>query len=64
MGLRSRVERNTLANPNAVRDWRIYVEFAQRLIAKARKFYANEPLGVELSNTVYALDSTTIELCL
>jgi hypothetical protein len=64
MGLRSQVARNTLANANAVRDWRIYAEFAQRLIAMARKLYANEPLGVELSNTVYALDSTTIDLCL
>ena len=64
MGLRSHVARNTLANANAVRDWRIYAEFAQRLIAMARKLYANEPLGVELSNTVYALDSTTIDLCL
>ena len=64
MGLRSQVARNTLANANAVRDWRIYAEFAQRLITMARKLYANEPLGVELSNTVYALDSTTIDLCL
>ena len=64
MGLRSQVARNTLANTNAVRDWRIYAEFAQRLIAMARKLYANEPLGVEPCNTVYALDSTTIDLCL
>jgi len=64
MGLRSQVARNTLANANAMRDWRIYAEFALRLIAMARKLYANEPLGVELSNTVYALDSTTIDLCL
>jgi hypothetical protein len=64
LGLRSPVARNTLANANAVRDWRIYAEFAQRLIAMARKLYVNEPLGVELSNTVYALDSTTIDLCL
>ncbi|HEY1744938.1 MAG TPA: IS4 family transposase [Granulicella sp.] len=64
MGLRSQVARNTLANANAVRDWRIYAEFAQRLITMARKLYANEPLGVDLSNTVYALDSTTIDLCL
>ncbi len=64
MGLRSPVARNTLSNANAVRDWRIYAEFAQRLIAMARKLYANESLGVELSNTVYALDSTTIDLCL
>src|ERR1700674_4582022 len=45
-------------------DWRIYAEFAHRLIAQARKLYANESLGLELSNTVYALDSTTIDLCL
>ena len=64
MGLRSQVARNTLANANAMRDWRIYADFAQRLIAMARKLYASEPLGVELSNTVYALDSTTIDLCL
>ena len=64
MGLRCAVARNTLANANAVRNWRIYAEFAQRLILMARKLYANEPLGVELSNTVYALDSTTIDLCL
>ncbi len=64
LGLRSQVARNTLANANAVRDWRIYAEFAQRLIAMARKLYANGPLGVELSNTIYALDSTTIDLCL
>jgi hypothetical protein len=64
MGLRSQVARNTLANANSVRDWRIYAEFAQRLITMARKLYANEPLGAELSNTVYALDSTTIDLCL
>ena len=64
MGLLAQVARNTLANANAMRDWRIYAEFSQRLIAMARKLYANEPLGVELSNTVYALDSTTIDLCL
>jgi transposase len=64
MGIRSTVARNTLANANAVRDWRIYAEFAQRLIAMARKLYAEEPLGVQISNTVYALDSTTIDLCL
>jgi hypothetical protein len=64
MGLRSAVARNTLSNANAVRDWRIYADFAQRLILMARKLYADEPLGVELSNTVYALDSTTIDLCL
>jgi hypothetical protein len=64
MGLRSRVARNTLANANATRDWRIYCDFAQSLIAIARRLYAQEPLGVELKDTVYALDSTTIDLCL
>ena len=56
-----RVARNTLAN--ALRDWRVYADFAQRLIRTARDLYANEPLGVQLSNTVHALDSTTVDLC-
>jgi hypothetical protein len=64
MGLRGNVARNTLANANAVRDWRIYCDFAQSLIGIARGLYADEPLGVELKQTVYALDSTTIDLCL
>jgi hypothetical protein len=64
MGIRSPVARNTLANANAVRDWRIYADFAQSLISIARKLYANEPFGADLSNTVYALDATTIDLCL
>lgn len=64
MGLRGNVARNTLANANAVRDWRIYCDFAQSLIGIARRLYADEPLGVELKETVYALDSTTIDLCL
>jgi hypothetical protein len=64
MGIHSTVARNTLANANAVRNWRIYAEFAQRLIGIARKLYANEPLGVQISETIYALDSTTIDLCL
>ena len=64
MGLRSNVARNTLANANAVRDWRIYCDFAQSLIGIARRLYADEALGVELKETVYALDSTTIDLCL
>ena len=58
------VSRNTLANANSVRPWQIYAEFAQRLIAIARPMYAEEPLGVDLKATVYALDSTTIDLCL
>jgi hypothetical protein len=64
MGLRGNVARNTLANANAVRDWRIYCDFAQSLIGIARRLYAEEPLGLELKETVYALDSTTIDLCL
>ena len=64
MGIRTPVRRSTLADANERRDWRIYAEFAQRLIAQARKLYAEEDLGLELSNTVYALDSTTIDLCL
>ena len=55
---------STLADANERRDWRIYAEFAQRLIAQARKLYAEEDLGLDLSNTVYALDATTIDLCL
>jgi hypothetical protein len=58
------VSRNTLANANATRDWRIYAQFAQRLIAIARRLYANESFGVQLDNSVYALDSTLIDLCL
>ena len=64
IGLRGTVSRNTLANANGVRDWRIYADLAQRLIATARRLYADEPLAVELANTVYALDATTIDLCL
>jgi hypothetical protein len=64
MGIRSKVSRNTLAHANQVRDWRIYVDFAQILIARARRLYANDSFGVELNQTAYALDSTTIDLCL
>jgi hypothetical protein len=64
MGFRSTVARNTLSNANAVRDWRIYADFGQSLISIARKLYINEPLGLDLSETVYALDTTTIDLCL
>jgi hypothetical protein len=63
-GIRSTVARNTLANANAVRDWRIYADFAQSLIGIARPLYAQEPFGVDLQETVYALDATTIDLCL
>ncbi len=58
------IARNTLANANAVRDWRIYADFAQSLIAIARPLYVDEPFGVDLKDTVYALDTTTIDLCL
>ena len=64
MGIRGGMARNTLANANATRDWRIYADFAQRLIRTARDLYASEPLGIQLDNTIYALDSTTIDLCL
>jgi hypothetical protein len=64
LGFRSQVARNTLANANAVRDWRIYADFAQVLIAEARRLYPAEDFGLELKQTVYALDSTTIDLCL
>jgi hypothetical protein len=64
MGLRAPVSRSTLADANERRDWRIYAELAQRLIVQARALYADEDLGLELTNTVYALDATTIDLCL
>ena len=64
MGIRSRVSRNTLAYANEKRDWRIYADFAQTLISIARNLYVDEPFELELDNTVYALDSTTIDLCL
>ena len=60
MGFGEPIRRSTLANANETRDWRIYAQFAQRLIAQARTLYAAEDLGLELSNTVYALDTTTI----
>jgi hypothetical protein len=64
LGIRGRVSRNTLANADTVRDWRIYAEFAQVLITQARQLYAHEDFGLQLEQTVYALDSTTIDLCL
>ena len=64
MGIRSQVSRNTLANANKTRDWRIYADFAQVLIDTARKLYANDSFAVDLNETVYALDSSTIDLCL
>jgi hypothetical protein len=64
MGFRSTIAHNTLARANRSRDWRIYHDVAQMLIARARRLYADESFGVELDQTVYALDSTTIDLCL
>ena len=64
MGFRAPIRRSTLADANESRDWRIWEAFAGRLITQARELYLSEDLGLELSNTVYALDSTTIDLCL
>jgi hypothetical protein len=64
MGIRARVSRNTLAVASEKRDWRIYADFAQVLIGEARTLYAGDSFGVELEETVYALDATTIDLCL
>ena len=64
MGFRDPVRRSTLSDANEARDWRIYAEFAQRLIAQARRLYAGDSFGVDLTSTAYALDSTTIDLCL
>jgi hypothetical protein len=64
LGFRSTVAHSTLADANRERHWRIYADLAQSLIARARRLYTDEPIGVELAQTVYALDSTTIDLCL
>jgi hypothetical protein len=64
MGFRHEIKRSTLADANETRDWRIHAEFAQCLIVQARKLYAGDSFGIELENTTYALDSTTIDLCL
>ena len=64
MGIRGKISRSTLADANEKRDWRIYADFAQSLIHIARKLYLDDEFGVELEQTVYALDSTTIDLCL
>ena len=64
MGFRGKISRNTLANANQIRDWRIYADFAQVLISIARPLYAKDNFGLELEQTVYALDSTIINLCL
>lgn len=63
-GIRGKVTRSTLADANENRDWHIYADFAQVLIAQARQLYVNEDFGIELDNTVYALDASTIDLCL
>jgi len=64
MGFRGHIARSTIADANRRRDWRIYADFAQTLIQRARMLYVNEPLGVDLKGAAYALDSTTIDLCL
>src|ERR1039457_2172566 len=64
LGFRGKVARSTLADTNESRDWRIFADFAQRLIATARRLYVREPMGVDLEQSLYALDSTTIDLCL
>jgi len=64
MGFRGRVRRSTLADANDAHDWRIYADFAQVLLTRARPLYAADPMGVELDQSLYALDSTTIDLCL
>src|SRR5216117_4115623 len=64
MGFRGKVSRSTLADANEARDWRIYADFAQVLIAIARPLHARDPIGVDLEQSLYALDSTTIDLCL
>ena len=64
MGLREPVARSTLADANESRDWRIWADMAAVLIRRARKLYVNDDIGLDLANTVYALDSTTIDLCL
>ena len=64
MGFRHEIKRSTLADANETRDWRIHAEFAQRLIVQARKLYLGDRFGIELEHTTYALDSTTIDLCL
>lgn len=64
MGINSWISRSTLADANESRDWRIYADFAHSLIAIARRLYAEEPFGVDLKDTVYALDASTVDLCL
>src|SRR5258708_7541324 len=63
-GFRSRIARSTLADANETHDWRIFADFAQHLIGVARPLHAEDPMGVDLDHSLYALDSTTIDLCL
>jgi hypothetical protein len=64
MGFRSRIARSTLADANETRDWRVFADFAQHLIGVAKPLHAEDPMGVDLDHSLYALDSTTIDLCL
>ena len=64
LGIRSKISKSTIAEANEKRDWRIYADFAQVLISTARKLYADDDFGIELDETVYALDASTIDLCL
>ena len=64
VGIRGRVSRSTLADANETRDWRIWADFAQVLVGRARQLYAGENFGLALQQSAYALDSTTIDLCL
>src|ERR1700687_5886648 len=64
MGFRSRIARSTLADANETHDWRIFADFAQHLIGIARPLHPEDPMGVDLDHSLYALDSTTIDLCL
>jgi hypothetical protein len=64
MGIRGKISRNTLSHANQTRDWHIYADFAQTLIEKARLLYVDDSFGIELEQTIYALDATTIDLCL
>jgi hypothetical protein len=64
LGIQGKVSRNSLSHANQIRDWRIYADFAKGLIGQARKLYAADSFGSELKQTVYTLDSTTIDLCL
>src|ERR1017187_10416255 len=64
MGFRSRIARSTLADANETHDWRIFADFAQHLVGVARPLHVEDPMGVDLDHSLYALDSTTIDLCL